>query len=232
MKLITEYTDRDIQTLSESTEDGTKQYFIQGPFLQAELKNRNGRVYPMEILEREVARYVREHVNDSRAVGELGHPDTPTINYDRASHKIVSLVKEGKTFIGRAEIMTDLPMGGIVKGLINHGVKMGVSSRGLGTLRRTDYGNVVGEDFYLATAADIVHDPSAPNAFVEGIYEGKEWVWENGVLTEQQIAAYKKQLDAAPKKQAEPRRLVESRTFADFLQAIRVSVDFPKKRYR
>lgn len=230
MKLIKEYTEHDVQALTESVEGGGRSYYITGPFLQAEMRNRNGRVYPLQILQREVARYTKELIAENRAMGELGHPDTPSINLDRAAIKIVSLTQEGNNFFGKAKVMSEVPMGNIVKGLIDNGIKLGVSSRGLGTLKKTNAGNIVGEDFYLATAADVVADPSAPNAFVEGIMEGKEWVWENGILTEAQIAAYKAELAGAPKKQAAPRRLVESRTFAKFLNAIRVETILPKRK--
>ena len=176
MKLLIELYDA--QTLVEE-KDGKKNYLIEGVFLQSELKNRNGRWYPKAILEREVNRYVRDYVNENRAVGELGHPDTPTINYDRSSHKILSLKENGNNWIGRAKIM-DTPMGKIVKTLIDEGVKIGVSSRGMGSLKPMQEGQVqmVQDDYYLATAADIVADPSAPDAFVRGIMEGREWVYD------------------------------------------------------
>lgn len=229
MKLIKEYTERDIQALNEAAPEGGRSYYITGPFLQAEMRNRNGRIYPLGILQREVARYTKELIGESRAMGELGHPDSPTINLDRASHKIVSLTQDGNTFIGKAKVM-ETPMGKIVQNLIDEGIKLGVSSRGLGTLQKTNAGNIVGEDFYLATAADIVADPSAPNAFVEGIFEGKEWVWENGILTERQIREYQKELQQAPKKQATAKRLVESKVFEKFLNSIRVHTVIPQQR--
>ena len=228
MKLIKEYVEHDVTPQVLTEEAGGKSYYITGPFLQAELKNRNGRIYPLPILQREVARYTRELVVENRALGELGHPDNPTINLDRVSHRITELTQSGKDFIGKARIL-DTPNGRIVKALIDDGVRLGVSSRGLGSLRETSEGNVVGEDFYLATAADIVADPSAPNAFVQGIMEGKEWVWQNGILTETQIANYKRQLEAAPQKKAEARKLVEARAFQQFMDAIRVQV-VPSRR--
>ena len=182
MKLITE----EIESVEIITEDknGKQTLYIQGPFLQAEVTNRNGRCYPMEVLAREVNKYNETFIKQGRALGELGHPDGPTVNLDRVSHKIVSLRESGSNFIGKAKILST-PMGKIAESLISEGVKLGVSSRGIGSLRQTREGyNVVGEDFMLATAADIVADPSAPDAFVAGIMEGKEWVWDGGILRE------------------------------------------------
>ena len=194
MKLISESIE-DIEYIMENDAEGKKNYKIRGVFLQAELKNRNNRIYPMPILEKEVARYNRDYVKKNRAFGELGHPDGPTVNLERVSHMITSLHADGKNFIGEAKIM-DTPYGKIVKNLINEGAKLGVSSRGMGSLAPGPRGsNVVKDDFYLATAADIVADPSAPGAFVEGIMEGKEWIWDNGAVREVTIAAYKKELD-------------------------------------
>ena len=193
MKLISESIE-DIEYITEDDADGKKNYRIRGVFLQAEVKNRNGRIYPMAVLEKEVSRYNKEYVNKNRAFGELGHPDGPTVNLERVSHMITKLHPDGKNFIGEAKIM-DTPYGKIVKNLINEGAKLGVSSRGMGSLEPRRGAQVVKDDFYLATAADIVADPSAPNAFVEGIMEGKEWVWQNGVVREMDIAAYKKELD-------------------------------------
>ncbi len=183
MKLIRE----EIETVDFIVEEknGKKSMFIEGIFLQGDLKNRNGRMYPMETLRKEVARYNENHVQAGRALGELGHPDGPTVNLDRVSHKIVSLKENGSNFIGKAKILST-PMGKIAESLISEGVKLGVSSRGIGSLRPTREGvNIVGDDFMLSTAADIVADPSAPDAFVEGIMEGKEWVWDGGILREQ-----------------------------------------------
>jgi len=182
MKLIRE----EIESVDFIVEErnGKKNMFIEGIFLQGDLKNRNGRMYPMETLRREVMRYTENHVNSGRALGELGHPDGPTVNLDRVSHKIVSLKESGNNFIGKAKILST-PMGKIAESLINEGVKLGVSSRGIGSLKQTREGvNIVGDDFMLSTAADIVADPSAPDAFVEGIMEGKDWVWDGGILRE------------------------------------------------
>ena len=210
MKLICELQEAVDYELVEASETKPKQYFIEGIFMQSEVKNKNGRLYPLEVLEREVNRYVKEYVEPKRAFGELGHPDGPTVNLDRASHMITSLVKEGKNFVGRAKIL-DTPNGKIVKSFIDEGARLGVSSRGMGTLKSEskDKAQIVQSDFYLATAADIVADPSAPNAFVEGIMEGKEWVWDNGLLREQDIERAKKNIEAAPSKQLEEIKLRE-----------------------
>ncbi len=182
MKLITEEIES-VEFLVESR-GGKKQLYIEGVFLQGNIKNRNGRMYPMETLRKEVGRYNENHVAKGRALGELGHPEGPTVNLDRVSHKIVSLRESGSNFVGKAKIL-NTPMGKIASSLIEEGVKLGVSSRGIGSLKMTKEGiNIVGEDFMLATAADIVADPSAPDAFVEGIMEGKDWVWDGGVLRE------------------------------------------------
>ena len=193
MKLISESIE-DVDYLIEDDDSGKKNYRIRGPFLQAEIKNRNGRIYPMPILEKEVARYNKEYIQKNRAFGELGHPDGPTVNLERVSHMITDLYADGTNFIGEAKIM-DTPYGKIVKNLIDEGAKLGVSSRGMGSLAPQRGAHVVKDDFYLATAADIVADPSAPNAFVEGIMEGKEWVWDNGAVKEMDIDAYKRELD-------------------------------------
>ena len=183
MKLIREEIES-VKFLVETTKSGKKSLYIEGVFLQGNIKNRNGRMYPMETLRKEVARYNESNVNSGRALGELGHPDGPTVNLDRVSHKIVSLRESGSNFIGKAKIL-NTPMGKIASALVEDGVKLGVSSRGIGSLKTTKEGvNIVGEDFMLATAADIVADPSAPDAFVEGIMEGKEWVWDGGLLRE------------------------------------------------
>ena len=193
MKLISESIE-DVDYLIEDDDSGKKNYRIRGPFLQAEIKNRNGRIYPMPILAKEVARYNKEYIQKNRAFGELGHPDGPTVNLERVSHLITNLYPDGNNFIGEAKIM-DTPYGKIVKNLIDEGAKLGVSSRGMGSLVPQRGAHVVKDDFYLATAADIVADPSAPNAFVEGIMEGKEWVWDNGAVKEMDIDAYKKELN-------------------------------------
>ena len=194
MKLITEQ----IESVEFLIEDNgsKKNHFIEGVFLQADIKNRNGRVYAMNVLEKEVGRYTESYISKDRALGELGHPEGPTVNLDRVSHKIVSLQKEGSNFIGKAKIL-DTPMGKIAKNLIDEGVKLGVSSRGVGSISERNGAAYVRDDFMLATAADIVADPSAPDAFVEGIMEGKEWVWNNGILTERHIESIKNELDAA-----------------------------------
>jgi len=181
MKLITELNES-VKYVTEATEDGKKNLYIEGPFLQSEIKNRNGRVYPRSVMEREVNRYNDQFVSKGRAMGELGHPDGPSINLDRVSHIIESLKQDGTNWVGRARI-TDTPMGNIARGLIESGAQLGVSSRGMGSLKLNREGiNEVQDDFHLATAADIVADPSAPDAFVNGIMEGVDWVWENNML--------------------------------------------------
>jgi hypothetical protein len=193
MKLIRE----EIETVDFIVEEknGKKSMFIEGIFLQGDICNRNGRMYQMETLRKEVQRYNENHIQAGRALGELGHPDGPTVNLDRVSHKIVSLKESGTNFIGKAKILST-PMGKIAESLIGEGVKLGVSSRGIGSLKQTREGvNVVGDDFMLATAADIVADPSAPDAFVEGIMEGKEWVWDGGILREARAAKTYKQIN-------------------------------------
>ena len=204
MKLISE----EIKNAEYLVEDngGKKSYKIKGIFLQSDLKNRNGRVYPKEVLENEVARYNREFINKKRAFGELGHPDGPTVNLERVSHMITKLTPDGKNFIGEAKIM-DTPYGKIVKGLIDEGAQLGVSSRGMGSIIQRNGANYVKDDFYLATAADIVADPSAPDAFVEGIMESKEWVWENGKLVERDIEAWKRQIREAKQRKLDEIKL-------------------------
>ena len=194
MRLIAEEI-TDVQFLEEEKE-GKKNYFIEGIFLQAELKNRNNRMYPLATLQKEVAKYNENYIESGRALGELGHPDGPSINLDRVSHKIISLKEDGNNFIGKAKLL-DTPMGRIAKDLLGEGVKLGVSSRGMGSIRKEENCNVVMDDFMLATAADIVADPSAPDAFVNGIMEGKEWVWDNGVLKEATVAQIKQEIDQA-----------------------------------
>ena len=214
MKLITE-TIENIEVLTEER-NGKKDYKIKGIFMQADIKNRNGRIYPVGTLAKEVKRYNEQFINKKRAFGELGHPDGPTVNLERVSHMITSLKPEGKNFIGEAKIM-DTPYGKIVKNLIDEGAQLGVSSRGMGSLQSGSQGNVVGKAFYLATAADIVADPSAPDAFVEGIMEGKEWVWDNGVLKSMEVEKYKEEIEKT--KRAE---LAEKKAsiFKDFLKKI------------
>jgi hypothetical protein len=193
MKLIREEIEK-VEVLVEGTGKNQKLY-IQGPFLQAECVNRNGRMYPLSIMEREVKRYTEQYVQKGRALGELGHPDGPTVNLDRVSHKIVELCREGNNFIGKAQILST-PMGKIAESLLKDGVTLGVSSRGIGSLRENNKGyKEVGEDFMLATAADIVADPSAPDAFVQGIMEGKEWVWDGGILREKLAEQTKRRIN-------------------------------------
>ena len=195
MKLIREEIES-VQLLTEE-QDGKKSYFITGPFLQGDRKNRNGRIYESRVLAKEVARYNENFIQRNRALGELGHPDGPTVNLDRVSHNIVELYQQGSDFIGKAKIL-NTPMGKIAEGLLSDGVQLGVSSRGMGSLIQREGVNYVGEDFHLATAADIVADPSAPDAFVQGIMEGKEWIWDNGLLKECDIEQVKQTIDSAP----------------------------------
>jgi hypothetical protein len=194
VKLISEAVEN-AELIVEEDDKGSKNYKIRGVFMQSDVKNRNGRVYPQEVLAKEVAKYNKNFINENRAFGELGHPDGPTVNLERVSHMITSLAPDDKNFIGEAKIM-DTPMGKIVKNLMDEGAKLGVSSRGMGSLEQKNGANYVRDDFYLATAADIVADPSAPNAFVQGIMEGKEWVWNNGSLVEAHVADLKKKFDA------------------------------------
>jgi hypothetical protein len=211
MKLITE-TIEDVQILTEER-DGKKLLYIEGVFLQSELTNRNGRRYPFEVLNREVERYNEEYVKSKRALGELGHPDGPTINLDRVSHRITSLRAEGNNFIGKAQIL-DTPMGNIAKSLLGEGVQLGVSSRGMGSIDKQESVSIVRDDFMLTTAADIVADPSAPDAFVDGIMEGKEWVWQNGILKEREVAKYQRYINNGSHRELEERTL---KVFEDFL---------------
>ena len=215
VKLFSEAVE-EVEYICEQKEDGKKNYAIKGIFMQADVKNRNGRVYPMEVLEREVAKYNKKFINEKRAFGELGHPDGPTVNLERVSHMITSLKPEGKNFIGEAKIMST-PMGEIVKNLMDEGAKLGVSSRGMGSLVQKNGANYVRDDFYLATAADIVADPSAPNAFVEGIMEGKEWVWNHDALVEAHVAGLKKEFDV---KQRQRKAKQEALEFAKFLKML------------
>jgi len=212
MKLISEEISQ-AEYLVEET-NGKKDYKIRGVFLQSELKNRNGRVYPKDILDKEVKRYNAEFINKKRAFGELGHPDGPTVNLERVSHMITKLYPDGSNFIGEAKIM-NTPYGKIVKGLIDEGAQLGVSSRGMGSLEQRGGANYVKDDFYLATAADIVADPSAPDAFVEGIMENKEWVWDNGVLVEKNIDAWKREIESAKRNALAEAKV---RVFKNFLK--------------
>ena len=218
MKLIREEIES-VKVFTESLKNGKKNLYIEGIFLQGNIKHRNGRMYPMETLQKEVGRYIKEHVDTGRALGELGHPDGPTVNLDRVSHKITSLKESGSNFIGRAKILESTPMGSIAKSLLSEGVKLGVSSRGIGSLKPTKEGfNVVGEDFMLATAADIVADPSAPDAFVDGVMEGKEWIWEGTVLRERKAEEIKSKIDTlAGQKQLEEHKLS---LFTEFINSL------------
>tara|TARA_Y100001936_G_scaffold250206_1_gene302402 strand:+ start:215 stop:859 length:645 start_codon:yes stop_codon:yes gene_type:complete len=211
MKLITETTEN-IEVITEEKGSG-KDYKIRGIFLQGDIKNRNGRVYPVSVLAKEVNRYNKEFVEKKRAFGELGHPDGPTVNLERVSHMITSLKPEGRNFIGEAKIM-DTPYGKIVKNLIDEGAQLGVSSRGMGSMKQVNGKNVINNDFYLATAADIVADPSAPDAFVEGIMEGKEWVWDNGVLKSMEVERFKEEIEKTRRAELAE---AKARVFKDFL---------------
>ena len=215
VKLFSEAVDHDVEYITEE-KDGGKSYKIRGVFMQADIKNRNGRVYPMEILNNEVTKYNKNFIKENRAFGELGHPDGPTVNLERVSHMITSLTPEKKNFIGEAKIMST-PMGEIVKSLMDEGAKLGVSSRGMGSLDQKGGANYVRDDFYLATAADIVADPSAPNAFVEGIMEGKEWVWNNGALLESEMMEMKREFDV---KKRQRNATKEALAFAKFLKRL------------
>ena len=215
MKLIAEEL-TDVEFITEAKENGQKQYKIRGVFMQSDIKNRNGRVYPNEVLAKEVAKYNKNFIMKNRAFGELGHPDGPTVNLDRVSHKITKLAPDGKNFIGEAKIMST-PKGEIVKTLMDEECLLGVSSRGMGSLEQRNGANYVKDDFYLATAGDIVADPSAPNAFVEGIMEGKEWVWDNGALLESELAELKKKFDV---KKRQRQANLEALEFAKFLKRL------------
>ena len=214
MRLIAEEIVQ-VEFLSEE-KNGKKSHFIEGVFLQSEIKNKNGRVYPQGVLAREVAKYDEHHIQKGRALGELGHPEGPSINLDRVSHKIESLKEDGNNFVGRAKIL-ETPMGNIAKNLLDEGVRLGVSSRGMGSLKEKDGVNVVADDFMLATAADIVADPSAPDAFVDGIMEGKEWVWDNGILKESAVAQIKQEIDEATLINLQERKVS---AFSKFLKSL------------
>lgn len=214
MKLITEMLDQ-VQYITEE-KNGVKSLFIQGPFLVAETKNKNGRVYQADVMDREVNRYMEEYVGKNRAFGELGHPDGPSINLDRVSHLITGLQREGNIWIGKAKIL-ETPMGKIAKSLMEGGATLGVSSRGMGSLKEVNGVNVVQDDFYLATAADIVADPSAPGAFVQGIMEGKEWVWDNGIVKEVNVVEMYEEIKMAKQKQIEE---VSLKIFENFLSKL------------
>ena len=215
VKLISEQV-QDVEYITEEKEDGKKNYKIKGVFMQADIKNRNGRVYPMEILQKEVKRYNKQYINEKRAFGELGHPDGPTVNLERASHMITGLYPDGKNFIGEAKILST-PMGEIVKNLMDEVAKLGVSSRGMGSLDQKNGANYVRDDFYLATAADIVADPSAPNAFVEGIMEGKEWIWDNGTLVESELIRMRERINTRVRKRQASEDALELASFLKML---------------
>ena len=215
VKLFSEAVD-EVQYITEAKDGGGKNYKIKGIFLQADIKNRNGRVYPMEVLEKEVTRYNKKFINENRAYGELGHPEGPTVNLERVSHMVTGLYPDGKNFVGEAKIM-ETPMGKIVKNIMDEGGKLGVSSRGMGSLDQKNGANYVRDDFYLATAADIVADPSAPNAFVEGIMEGKEWVWNNGALIEAELVELRRKFDVKKRKRDAK---IEALEFAKFLKSL------------
>ena len=210
MKLITETT-LGVKLLTEE-KNGAKNYFIEGVFMQSETKNRNGRIYPLATMSKEIERYNKEYVAQNRAMGELGHPEGPTVNLERVSHIIKDLKQDGNDVYGRAKIM-DTPYGKIVKNLMDEGAKLGVSSRGMGTLKEQDGVNVVQEDFMLASV-DVVADPSAPNAFVNGIMEGKEWIWDNGIIKPVQIESYKRIIEKTASRNLEEQAI---KLFADFI---------------
>jgi hypothetical protein len=211
MKLITEQI-TDVQVVTEE-KNGVKSLYITGPFLVGEQKNRNKRIYPMHVLQKEAKRYNEEYITKNRAFGELGHPDSPSINLDRVSHLITNLKQEGNIFVGKAKIL-ETPMGKIAKSLLEGGAQLGVSSRGMGSLKENDGVNIVQDDYYLATAADIVADPSAPGAFVQGIMEGKEWVWDNGIIKEMDVVEMYDEISKAKRNQIEE---ISLRIFENFL---------------
>jgi len=216
MKLIAEYSDNDVEIITEAKENGSKDYFIEGVFMQAEKKNRNGRVYPKPIMEKAVDKYVKEQVSTKRAVGELNHPDGPTVNLDKVSHLIEALDWQKDDVVGKARIL-DTPNGQIVKGLLDGGVKLGVSTRGMGSLEQRNGAMVVKDDFILNTV-DIVQDPSAPTAFVNGIMEGVEWIWNNGVIEAREIEKMETEIKNAPRKDLYE---VQTREFKNFLSLLK-----------
>ena len=215
MFLISEQISDEVQLITEE-KNGKKEQYIEGVFLQAGIKNRNGRIYPIDTMKKEVNRYIKEFVNKKRAYGELGHPEGPTINLERVSHLITDLKEDGKNFVGKAKILST-PMGNIVKGLLNDGAKLGVSSRGMGSVEQRGNAQYVQDDFMLATAADIVADPSAPDAFVEGIMEGVEWVQEGGIFKAKQIESWKSQIRQTKQRQLEEKKL---EIFKNFLSKL------------
>ena len=215
MKLICEVNE-EVKYLEEE-KNGKKGLYIEGIFLQGDIKNKNGRMYPKDVLQKEVNRYNKEYIDKNRAYGELGHPQGPTINLERVSHMITQLQQDGSNFVGKAKIMTNTPYGQIVKSLIDEGAQLGVSSRGMGSLKQKNGANEVQGDFYLATAADIVADPSAPNAFVNGVMESKEWIWDNGIIREADIADMQKEVKTASKSELEN---VKLKVFENFLSKL------------
>ncbi len=215
MKLICEVNE-EVKYLEEE-KNGKKGLYIEGIFMQGDIKNRNGRMYPKDVLQKEVNRYNKEYIDKNRAYGELGHPQGPTINLERVSHMITQLQQDGSNFVGKAKIMTNTPYGQIVKSLIDEGAQLGVSSRGMGSLKQKNGANEVQGDFYLATAADIVADPSAPNAFVNGVMESKEWIWDNGIIREADIADMQKEVKTASKSELEN---VKLKVFENFLSKL------------
>tara|TARA_R110002153_G_scaffold27498_1_gene85382 strand:+ start:1879 stop:2535 length:657 start_codon:yes stop_codon:yes gene_type:complete len=217
MKLIAEYQEHDLQCIVEKKENGDKNFIIEGVFAQAEQKNRNGRIYPKQIMERAVGKYVKEQVSKNRAVGELNHPEGPTVNLDKVSHLITSLEFKGNDVIGKAQIL-DTPMGKIVKGLLEGGVQLGVSTRGMGSLVSRNGVSYVGDDFILNTI-DIVQDPSAPGAFVNGIMEGVDWVWNNGVIESQAIEDMAVEIKKAPSKHLYETQIREYKNFLSLLKS-------------
>jgi hypothetical protein len=219
MKLISEYTDQSLECIVEAKGDGTKKYAIEGVFMQAEQKNRNGRIYPRDVMEGAVGKYIDEQVSKGRAVGELNHPDGPTVNLDKVSHKIESLRWDGNDVVGKATIL-NTPMGKIVEGLLDGGVRVGVSTRGMGSLQRGNGAMMVGKDFML-NAVDIVQDPSAPNAFVNGVMEGVEWVWNNGIIEARHIEQMETEIKKAPRKDLYE---VQVREFKNFLSLLKSKV--------
>jgi hypothetical protein len=217
MKLISEFNDYSVSpVIIEENEKGQKEYFIEGIFMQSEIKNRNGRVYPKEVMQKEVKRYVKEFVEKDRAFGELGHPEGPTINLDKVSHMITKLEEDGNNYVGRAKILST-PNGQIVRNLIDDGAKLGVSSRGLGSLEQKGGAQYVKDDFQLATAGDIVADPSAPEAFVNGIMEGTEWVYENGLLTARQFDQMRDEIRSAKSNKLEEVTIRQWKRFVESL---------------
>lgn len=217
MKLISEYTENNLEVIIEANENGKKKYIIEGVFAQAETKNRNGRIYPMEVMEKAVGKYVGDQVSKGRAVGELNHPEGPTVNLDKVSHKIESLDIKGKDVVGRATIL-ETPMGQIVKGLLDGQVQLGVSTRGMGSLQNNGNAMVVKPDFIL-NAVDIVQDPSAPSAFVNGVMEGVEWVWNNGIIEPQAIEMMETEIKKAPRADLYETQVREFKNFLSLLKS-------------